>query len=364
MNNSFNGSDNCFPSSAHTVYRAYAVVNIVMGFVASALGATVLMVLFLLDKHLFYYQRLIIYLNIAVIFGGVVSMISVNPFLSDGDGAPTKSTFCTINAILFNWSTDSQHLIIWWVSIEVFRLGLSRTSLATNRLITKIEVVLILVTFFLPPLLLWIPAIPSVNQYGPDGPVCDIERFDYSSCERSISGYILVAIYKFIPWTVLLILLPILLIINACRIQKDFRRIRGSNCQHQREIVNIRQTALQLLVFPFLYIAFSVVPALYYIVDSTLENTSANKSTRYVLVFLNLLIRNFRGISVSLGFAFDKDTRSRLRIAGLLFSFRKLVGKEKSIVPYSQYNESNLYTSYGDSLDAKEMRAILRNTIN
>ena len=190
------------------VYKVYAGMNILMGFVACFLGTFVLSVLFMLDKHLFYYQRLIIYLNVSVILGGLVSITSINPFLVDDSGELTKSTFCTINGYLFNWSILTQHVLIWWMSIDAFILSMRNIrSLKPQNSISTIEIIAVLAAFLVPPLLLSIPALPSIDQYGPDGPLCDIQKFDFIKCEPILLGYILLCIYRFLPFSLSIIVL-------------------------------------------------------------------------------------------------------------------------------------------------------------
>ena len=335
-------------------------MNILMGFVACFLGTFVLSVLFMLDKHLFYYQRLIIYLNVSVILGGLVSITSINPFLVDDSGELTKSTFCTINGYLFNWSILTQHVLIWWMSIDAFILSMRNIrSLKPQNSISTIEIIAVLAAFLVPPLLLSIPALPSIDQYGPDGPLCDIQKFDFIKCEPILLGYILLCIYRFLPFSLSIIVLPILFIISTIKIQREIKRTQidtGNNCQYQ-EVVNTKHTALQLQMYPLLYVIFSVVPGIYFVADIGSRQRHVPK---LVIYFLYILIRNFRGIAVSLAFSLDKDTRSRLRKTNVSYAIKMFARSRvrKNQVIHSYSNERNLYTSYGDSLDAKQMRAV------
>ena len=195
MDNSSN--EECYGNDAVFLYNAYAVLNIVFGFVACFSAIFVLAILLLLDKHLFYNQRILIYLNISVILGGLVSITSINPFLSRG--MPTRSTYCTINGFMYNWSILSQLIMIWWITIDVFRLTTHKKILQYPGY--KLEIVLVIIVFFFPPLVLWIPALPQIDIYGPDGPLCDIQSLNYTTCDKiEIPGYVTLAAYRFLPF--------------------------------------------------------------------------------------------------------------------------------------------------------------------
>ncbi len=352
-----NSSGDCYDADA-PVYQAYAIVNVILGVAVCVLGSFVLTVLFLLDKHLFYYQRLIIYLNVSVIFGGVVSVMSINPFLPD-----TESTFCTVNGVLFNWSILTQYIIIWWISIEAFKLSMRKISLHTeSSKPSSIEVVILLVAFFLPLLFVWIPALPSINRYGPDGPLCDLVKFNYTDCKRLDEVYLIIAFYRLIPLSLSLVVFPILFLISVLKFKIDSKkRLHHLECQQQHsEVFSIKHLALQLQLYPVLYVMFSIAPLLFYVVDSHLEHY-------FIVYMLVIIINNLRGIVVSSMSAFDKDTRSRLTKARISNTLKRLVRFDQAshggnYRPFS-YNRSNLYTSYGDSLDGKEMKAIRKNNL-
>ena len=351
MNNS---SDDCYPPDA-PMYRGIAIANVVLGVTVCVLGVSVLIVLFLLDKHLFYYQRLIIYLNVSVIFGGVVSIMSINPLLPD-----TESAYCAVNGILFNWFVLTQYIIIWWISIAAFKLSMRNISLHTeSSKPSLIEILLLLVAFFLPLLCVWIPALPSIDLYGPDGPLC--VKVLNTDCKKLDDVHLTIAYYRLIPLSLSIIVFPILFLISVLKFKLDSKKkLPCHECQQQHsEIFSIKHLALQLQFYPVLYVALSITPILFYAVDS-------DEKHYFVVHLLYIIIYNLRGIAVFLMSAFDKDTRSRLTKASFSNALKRLVRLDREYRgnnrPFS-FNRSNLYTSFGDSLDGKEMKATRKNNL-
>lgn len=356
MNNS--SESDCFSDESARVYVAYAAVNMFLGLFVCMVAVTLLAILFLLKKHIFYYQRLFMYLNISVILSSVVSIVSFDPFLNYGD-IPDKSTYCTILGYLYTSTSVSQYIIIWWISYALFKLGLFRAPRSPQNDITWKEVTVLLMVFFLPPVLLWIPALPSFNQYGPNGPLCDIQTYDFVSCENILSGRLLLSFVKVLPLVISLVVLFVLFIINLCRIQLKLyhhdRSNRNSNSvQSLQELVKTKQRTVQLQACPLVYIALSLIPTLYYTIDT---NVAEHLLINYVLYFLDILIINFRGITVLVVLTFDNDTLQRLKKTVL---FSKSLKREEIESKPRSYNPTHLHMSYGDSLDAKELKAIHR----
>ena len=328
------------------LYKAFAVLNIILGITACLFAIFALVALFLLDKHLFYNQRLLIYLNIAIILGSLVSIASINPLLV-GDTHPTRSHYCTVNGILYNWSILTQLMIIWLITIDLFRLSRSVDKLL-NHPGHVAEITLLSIAFFLPPLILWIPAIPSIDMYGPDGPLCDIQTLNYTTCKTISNGYIALAVYRIGPFVFSLTIIPILILIGLCRLRTlgMMRKLPSCNPQRQ-ELVNISSTVWQLQVYPLVYFIFSIPPIIHFITQGK-EGIDALVLMTY---FFYILGNNVRAISLSFAFLFNKDTRACFR------KIRERIFNGHSSLVASYHNQPSLYCNMGDSLDAKEYHA-------
>ncbi len=344
----FNSSEDCYGVDAVFLYKAFAALNIVLGITACLFAIFALVALFLLDKHLFYNQRLLIYLNISIILGSLVSITSINPFLA-GDADPTRSHYCTVNGILYNWSILTQLMIIWLVTIDLFRLSRSVDKLL-NHPGHVAEIVLVSIAFFLPPLLLWVPAISSIDLYGPDGPLCDLQTLNYTTCKKIYNGYIALAVYRIGPFVLSFTIIPILILISLCRLRTRGMMGRLLSCDPQRrELVNISGTVWQLQTYPLLYFIFSIPPIIHFIIQGREGIDALALITYFFYIFGN----NFRGISLSFAFLFNKDTRACFRkIRERMFNYK---GGDSLIASY--HNQPSLYCNMGDSLDAREYHA-------
>ena len=344
---SSNLSETCFNHDILHTYQAFAIINVILGCFSSLCGAMVLFILLRLGKHLFYRQRLVMYLNCSVVLQGLVSIISINAFLH-GEEDLGKSTYCTINGFLFNWSVLTQLIIIWWIAIDIFRIN--RFHINLEQFVTKFELFQVFTMFLLPSLLLIILATPVVNLYGPDGPLCDIQVFNYSNCEQIDSGYIALAVYRFFPFIFLIISVSILVLCICGQKQKGSRPQRVCNYQ-KREIEQIKRTTCELFVYIVIYLVLSIIPTVHYLVQ--LFSIRRDTDASLAIYFLYIATINLRGVAISLAFALDRDIWKRLKGMDKKSVLAFFCLQQDSTV--SVYN--NLYTSCGDSLDAKEITA-------
>lgn len=341
----------CYGNDSVTVFKVYAGINMVVGLLAFVFGTAIVISLFLLNKHLFYNQRLLIYLNSSNIFGGLVSMTSFNPFFSDG--VPTRSVYCTINAFFFNSFVLTQLSIIWWIALDGFRPYLSTRKIFYPSF--GLEVILVILVFAIPPLILWIPAIPSVDLYGPDGPLCDIQTLNYTTCKVIINGYIGVSVYLFVPFVFTIILLPLLLMVGKKKMKKDQSQFESSNPQI-REIMVVRKEVRQLQVYPLIYLIF-MIPSVIHFATTAISNNISNEVNQVVLVtyFIYVVCNNIRGITLSVVYVYGR----RKRDASFKNIGQRIRANFRRTELIKSYNtrKDNLYLSYGDSLDAKEIQA-------
>lgn len=343
-------STNCYGNESAVIFKVYAGINMAMGLVACVFGLFTVISLLLLNKHLFYNQRLLIYLNSSNIFGGLVSMASVNPFLSDG--LPTNSIYCTINAFFFNSFVLTQLLIIWWIALDGFRPYLFTRNILYPSF--GLEVTLLVLVFALPPLVLWIPAIPGVGLYGPDGPLCDIQALNYTTCEPITNGYIGLSVYLFLPILVTIFLLPILLIVGKRKMQKDEHKFESANPQ-TREIMVVRKEVWQLQVYPLIYLIFIIPSVIHYIVAGIGIISNDVKKIVLATYFFYIVCNNVRGITLSFVYVFG---RKKLDMSFQNMRHRiKTNFRRNDIIKSYNTSKGNLYLSYGDSLDGKEIKA-------
>ena len=304
-------------------------MNIATGAAVTLCAISVLIVLFLLKKYHCHNQRLIMYLNVFVIIQGVLSVVNVHNFF---DEKSTQNTFCHVYGLFHNYAIYIQHFMIWWITIDLFLLAVFRIYVSN-----KFEVLQIVTTLFLPFTFLWVPLVPQ-NQvkYGPDGPICDMQIFDYSNCEKILSGGLII---RLIPLLLFLITFVSLYIITIIKLRNQCNQYEGIyNPSHRKEAEDSIKRMRIVMLFPIVYILFFIPEVIRNFVVYVSE-----KQTYTVLSAIYIIVANFRGIFVSVAFVFDPETCNRLKASKM-----RCVFKRNSLL--NSYANSNLYVNYSDSL--------------
>lgn len=337
---------NCTDDKQFRDFQIITGLSIFTGILTVICGIIVLTVLILFKKYHFHGQRLIMYLNVCVIIQGIVSATNVNTLLPEAVNleAIQDSTLCSVYGFLNNYAIHIQLFMIWWITIDIFLLSVFRIHVSN-----KFEMVQIFTTFFLPLTFLWIPLVPQINQYGPDGPICDIQIIDYSSCERIYTGAATVVVLRLIPLVLSMITIISLYIIVILKLKKERNQYKGVyDPSHQKEVDDLIKRTRVLLAYPIIYFLFSIPNVIKHF--SEFFN---NEQTLIAFFALSVLASNLRGIAISLAFTFDCVTLGRLKTLNMI----SLWHSQRNSAIINSYADSNLYLSYGDSLDAKEYKA-------
>ena len=305
-------------------------MNIATGAAVTLCAISVLIVLFLLKKYHFHNQRLIMYLNVFVIIQGILSAVNVHNFF---DEESTQNTFCNVYGLLHNYAIYIQHFMIWWITIDLFLLAVFRIYVSN-----KFEVLQIVTTLVFPITFLWVPLVPQIDQvkYGPDGPICDMQIFDYSNCEQILSGGL---ILRLIPLLLFMITFVSLYIIAIIKLRNQSNQYEGIyDPSHRKEAEDLIKRMRIVMLFPIVYLLFFIPEVIRNFVLYFSE-----KQTYIVLSAIYIIVANFRGIFVSVAFVFDPETCGRLKASNMRGVF-----KRNSLL--NSYANSNMYVNYSDSL--------------
>ena len=335
---------NCTDDKRFREFQIITILSISTGVLTVICGIIVLTVLILFKKYHFHNQRLIMYLNVCVIFQGIVSATNnVNTLLPEAE-AIQDSQLCSVYGFLNNYAIYLQLFMILWIIIDIFLLSVFHIHVSN-----KFEMVQIFTTFFLPLTFLWIPLVSQINQYGPDGPICDIQIIDYSSCERIHTGTVTWVVLRLIPLVLFMITIISLYIIVIVKLKKERNQYKGVyDPSHKKEVDDLIKRTQVLLAYPIIYFLFSI--------PNIIKHFSEvfNNEQKFIAFFaLSVLASNLRGTAISLAFTFDCVTLGRLKTLNMI----SLWHSQKNSAIINSYADSNLYMSYGDSLDGKEYKA-------
>lgn len=231
----------CFSFSAGEVLSATAID---MGGQVLAVLTSLIAISFIavFKQYQKFTYRLILYLQIAVLFVSLAFLMGTVPVYHNGNGVATirKRTMglCVAGGFLSQWSLLTEHLIVAWIVVYV--LLLAAWNYNANK--CKHEVWGILISVFLPLTFNWIPFIH--NMYGLSGLYCWI-RLTQDDCH---SDYVFGATLQFMLLYVPIVLLVLFSLI-VCTIAMARLRTAFTPAHHR----HLLKRSLRLLVYPFIY---------------------------------------------------------------------------------------------------------------
>lgn len=336
----------CLPNSTFRGIAAVAGVNIFFGVVNIILGSLVVSFIFLFKRHHFHSRRLVIYLSICVILLGIKAAIDVHAYIEPIEESGVYCEFC---GFLLNYALTAQIIIIFIMTVDTFMLVTCHVNT------TRLEIVEVLITFALPLTWIWVPWFYGV--YGSSAAICDITRVNYANCTANSTGSD-ISIYMFaIPFFLVIVIMFVLYVAVIAHLKRSVHAYEGIyNPQAKTVKTEKIRRAKYLLVYPVIYIAFSIMEVVHGFVQ-------VYHPGKYVVVLslLTVLASNGRGIALLLTYTFeDRETCSQLRCSNLLAACIRCCKGDH----IQEYNGAH-YVEFGDSLDtAEEKRKINNNKIN
>lgn len=295
-----NNTTDCFEMFGETKYLALLVVRNSLSFISCCilLGVIVLIVLF--EKYLFMTQRLILYL---VFFSFTFYIAQVINF--DGHSATDTETslkYC----IAIGFLTE---VTVWWELLATTCIMIDISLKAIFKLSTeKLEKFYLTFIAITPFLFTWIPFIRS--HYGPAGLYCWIRDRNLDDCSISDFGNWLRFSLYYIPLYIIMGVLILLVVVSLARVQWRKKRWFGNySPEHQQVEQMIENEIKSLIWYPLIFVFINIVPLIrriYSVHDD--EDTLF-----YVLTAIQVVVYRFQGILIGCVFAFDRETRKKLK---------------------------------------------------
>ena len=264
-------------------------------------------------------QKLILYLCIASLFYAVSNCFNVTP--PDVATNTASRGYCVMMGFL-------DQTIYWWmincvaiIMIDVF----IRVAFEKNTQKYKIPYI---IGILVPPLLIsWIPFL--YLSYGPAGIFCWIRNRNYDDCSTfDIGNYFRFSVY-YIPFYLLMFILAVLLALSLCIARRKRKQwITGNLGKETKELQKkIASEIRPLIGYPVLFMIISIFPLVSRIYDAT--EPDEDDVFYYILSVLLVTFYRLIGVTVSLIFVLDQETRKNLNKKEIRAAYMRWRGLEK-----------------------------------
>ena len=343
-------NETCLENDTIVGVQIVAGLSVFLGLCNVCLGLFVFTFIFLLKRHHFHSQRLVLYLSICVILCGIKSAIDVHAFV---EPIPETSPYCTFCGLLHNYVYITLTLAVFVITVDTFLL------VTFNVNTSKLDILEVLFIFALPILWLWIPLLPQFNVYGSEAVQCNLIKVNYTACEKISLGTTFSAVLFDFPTVVITVTMFVLCIITIFLLRRRLNMFEGRYDPNHRTVMTEKiKRAKYLLINPFLYMVFAMIGIIH-------RSLQYNLSGKYVieLAVITVLTWNGRSMLLLLSYTFQ-DRETCLEISCLKLSSACLVCFCRND-PVTDYTDA-AYVDYGDSLDSaeEEKRRTARNLEN
>lgn len=299
MNNTSNFTSdlNCSPFGTDQ-YVAMAVLSACMGAVSAVASLTVIIGILASKKYLFFIQRLILYLGVAVLLDALTVVLRLQQLGKlSGQNVDHYHALCVFTG--FASQTTSWSVLISICCITCCLLQ----NVLLLRSVEKLETVYVFLIFVFPLLFNWVPFIK--DSYGEAGVWCWIRNKD-DNCKSFLFGNYLRFIFWYIPLYVLLFLLIITYVVIIFWIQRLRKRWDGKfDPESKMKREKMRKEFRPLIWYPLIYLILNIFPLMNRIHDAFSSHPSL---ALWVLHAFSPL----RGGFIALAYALDSQTLRRL----------------------------------------------------
>ena len=306
MANNHNNSNNFSECSEFDGYPYVIVAAVSAGsaLVSALCCIFVISLIFLLKKHYFFTQRLILYHSLATLFRSLSTVLRFHRLY---DSQTTTSVVCTLSGF-----TDQ--LTSWFRTMDysVITFTLLMTAVF-NKNVAHLERFYLVLIFAFPFTFNWIPFIN--NSFGPAGPWCWIRVLNYEDCSEHKLGIILKNVIYNVPQYTFFVVL------SASYLSTIFYLIYQRCCKWGRDVYNQQRERLKkklheevwpLMLYLFGAALLNVVP----IVCRVYEFVNDEEPSHILWIF-SAILEPLQGGFIALVFTLDRGTLKRLHCSSL-----------------------------------------------
>ena len=286
-------------------FKIVAVIGASSALVSFFACLIVIVLIFLLKKHLFFTQRLILYLTISALFWSVALVLRRVDYVTENSA--TRG-FCIFSGFLDQTGSWSLLLAITCITVNLF------INSVLNKRTDKFEKLYIFTIFIFPLTFTWIPFINLA--YGRSGAWCWIRNVD-EDCNNFLFGTILQFALWWVPLYIILLVLIVLYIIIICTVQKSRRKWSGQyDAETDRLQKQLRKEIWPIFWYPVLYLLLNIFPLI-----NRIYNLFVNQPS-LALWILHALSVTLQGGFIAVAFTLDPGTLRRLSFTKLRAALR------------------------------------------
>lgn len=264
--------------------RIIGITRGITGAGTLSVSLAALVIILLLRAYKTHGHRLFLYLILATLFHSPTYILEV--LAIDYQDETSEQPLCTITGVYTMYMSWLQNLIVFWVTIYLFRVVVLRVMFETK----KLEAIVGVVLLFVPIIFALVPLINA--KYGISGAWCWIRSKKPTNCSHIDSvGIIYQYTLWFVPVVLELLILTVLtsiMIIMLCARGFLFKKYAIFQYEYRR----LLRDSLPLLVFPFIFCCINCFELSLY----------AQNGDNLPLWLLNAVITPLKGILMMLSY--------------------------------------------------------------
>ena len=301
MNNtsdSSTGNLSCSPFASDQ-YIAVTLLSACTGAVSVVASLFVIVGILISKKYLFFIQRLILYLSIAVFLNSISVVLRLQRIATlGGKSASHLTPLCVITSFVDQTTSWSALIAVCCITCCLV------LNVVLLRSVETLEKVYVFLIFVFPLCFNWIPFIKE--SYGVAGAWCWIRNED-EDCNKFLFGNYLRFILWYIPLYVVLFILVTTYVFIMCRIRGLRRHWEGKfDPDTKRKRENMFREFRPLVWYPLIYLLLNIFPLMNRIHDAFVTESSL------ALWVLHALFSPLRGGFIALAYALDGQTVRRM----------------------------------------------------
>ena len=320
-----NGTGSCFDIYVNHYYIGVATLSVVLSILSCICLLAVIAIIILFKKTIYFNQRLILYLCIASVFFSFSTVINVTP--ADVDTNPASKGYCIVMGFV-------NHLLLWWQLLCVAVIMIDIFIRVVFEKDTQKYIIPYIIGILAPPIVVsWIPFIKLA--YGPAGVFCWIRDREYKDLECmpfDFGIYLRFSLF-YAPFYFVMISLSVLLFITLYVARRKKRRWIGARNLGKEKIDMQKKIVSEirpLVGYPIAFIVVSVVPLILRIYE--IFKPGDNDIFFYILYVLLIMVYRLLGVVIALIFAFDPETRKKLKWTEIRAAAQRWHGREENAV--------------------------------
>lgn len=289
-------------------YVTVAIVSSGSAFLSCFFCIIVIGLIFLLKKHYFFIQRLVLYLSVAALINSLSMVLRLHRIWYRQQNEALR-VLCIVSAFINQTSMWS--LLIAFMAITFTLL----MAVVFQKSTARLEWVYVIMIFLFPLTYNWIPFL--YDTYGQAGAWCWIRNVNYDdNCTEHEFGTIL----QYILWYgtgygLMAILLLVYVFILVCVLRQKLKRKDMATKEVQE---NLHQEVLPLLFYPICVLIMNIFPLINRIYGTVIKGDPI-----YALWILHAALSPLQGGFIALIYVLDRRTLERLTCKAFVAFFKR-----------------------------------------